>query len=165
MSTAVTLPSGDTFGINYFVGSTNATGTSPNTTAYYFLSNPGSFAVTGTVVGAVQSVFNDTPAVLAFSTDRLSELDVEYNVSNQAHPVLAPGSSYTCTIFDGKTLVGSATSTVGGSTSGGVTNANASCTGQYPDNYYPGDYGSGHAFVNFPATYNSGDVYTYIISH
>jgi hypothetical protein len=164
LATGVTLPSGDTFGLVYFVGSTNATGTSPVATTYFFLSNPGSFPVTGRAVVALQSVFTDSPSVLAFATDRLTELDVEYNVVNEANPILAPGSSYTCTIFDGRTLIGSDVSTVGGSTTGGLANAYASCTGQYPDNSYPSNYGNGHAFVNLPATYNSGDVYTYIIS-
>jgi hypothetical protein len=164
VSTAATLPSGDSAGLTYFVGSTNATGSAPSATTYFYLSNPGSFTVTGTVVVAAQSVFNDTPAQLVFASDRPTQLDFEYNVLNQAQPILAPNSSYRCTIFDGNTLVGSVTSTVNGSTSGGLTNANASCTGVYPNSAY-GASGSGHAFVNLPATYNVGDVYTYIISH
>jgi hypothetical protein len=164
VSTGLTLPNGDVTGVTYFVGSTNATGTAPSATTYFYYLNPGSFAVTGTVVVAAQSVFSDTPAHLAFASDRPTELDFEYSVMNQAQPILAPNSSYTCSIFDGSTLIGTATSTVNGSTSGGLTNANVSCTGVYPNNAY-GASGFGHAFVNLPATYNVGDVYTWIVSH
>jgi hypothetical protein len=160
-SMGVTLPSGDVVGLTYFMGSTNATSTSPTATTYFFLSNPGSFAVTGAVVAAAQGIFNETPAQVAFASDRESELYFTYDANNQAQPVLVPGTNFTCTIFDGNTLIGSATTVVGGSTNSGGF---AECTGVYP-NGSGGASANGHAYVNLPATYNSGDVYTYIISH
>jgi hypothetical protein len=154
------LPSGDVFGVTDFVGSTNATGTSPTLHVNFFFSNPGSFIVTGTVVAAAQVVFQDTPTQLAFATDRLSELSFGYDPATQA--VLAPGANFRCTIFDGMTLIGSATSTAEANGSGSTVE----CDGVYPDNYYgPNGSGPPHADINYPATYNSGDVYTYIISH
>jgi hypothetical protein len=157
---AATLPSGDGLGVVYYIGSTNATGTAPTLSTYYFLSNPGSFVVTGTVVAATQVVFNDTPAQLAFATDRLSELSFDYNPISQA--VLAPGANFRCTLFDGMTLIGSATSTVDANGSGSTVE----CDAVYPDNYFGiNGAGAGHADINLPATYNAGDVYTYIISH
>ncbi len=161
---AATLPSGDQVGFTYFMGSTNATETAPTASTNFDLSNPGSFSVSGTVFAAAQAVFNDMPAQLALATDRESELYFVYNVINSTQPSLVPGATYTCTIFDGMTLIGSATTVVGGSTSGGVTNSFFACTGVYPAGS-GGASANGHAYVNLPATYNSGDVYTYIISH
>ena len=144
---------------------TNGTYTAPTLTTNYFLSNPGSFAVMGNVFAATQAVLNVTPAVVTFENDggAATELYFSYNVNNASQPSLVPGANFTCTIFDGNTLIGSNSSVVGGSTSGGVTNSFAQCAGVYPSN---SGYttGSGHAFVNLPSTYNSSDTYTFVIS-
>jgi len=166
VSAGVTLPSGDTTGLAYYIDGTNATYTTPTLNANFFLSNPGSFAVTGTAVAATQAVLTITPLQVTLQNDggAPTELTFVYNAMNTTQQVLVPGSSFTCTIFDGKTLIGSATSTVGGTISGGTSTAFALCAGVYPANSY-GTSGNGDAFVNLPVTYNAGDTYTYIISH
>ncbi len=144
---------------------TNGTYSAPTLSTNYFLSNPGSFTVTGKVFAATQAVLTITPAQVTFENDggAATELYFAYNVVNSTQPSLVPGSNFTCTIFDGNTLIGSTSTVVGGSTSGGVTNSFAACAGVYPSNsgYVTG---SGNAFVNLPVTYNSGDTYTFIIS-
>jgi hypothetical protein len=145
---------------------TKGTYTPPTLTTNFFLSNPGSFAVAGTAVAAGQAAFSETPTQVTFANDggAPTELYFVYNVTNATQQYLVPNSSFTCSIFDGSTLIGTATSTVGGTAGGGMTTAFALCAGVYPNGSY-GAGGNGDAFVNLPATYNSGDTYTFIISH
>jgi hypothetical protein len=165
VSTGATLPSGDSIGLTYYMDATNGTYTSPTLSTNFFLSNPGSFAVTGKAVAAAQAIFHETPTQVTFENDggAPTELDLVYNAMNATQQYLVPNSSFTCTIFDGSTRIGSATSTVGGTAGGGMSTAFALCAGVYPNNSY-GSGGNGDAFVNLPATYNAGDVYTFIIS-
>jgi hypothetical protein len=145
---------------------TNGTYTAPTLNTNFFLSNPNSFPVAGTAVAAAQAVLNETPAQVTFANDggAPTELYFAYNVTNATQQYLVPNSSFTCSIFDGKTFIGSATSTVGGTAGGGMTTAFALCAGVYPNGSF-GAGGNGNAFVNLPATYNSSDTYTFIISH
>jgi hypothetical protein len=159
------LPSGDTIGLEYYMDATNGTYSAPTLSTNFFLSNPGSFAVTGKVFAATQAVLNITPTQVTFENNggAPTELYFAYNVINSTNPSLTPGANFTCTIFDGNTLIGSTSTVVGGGTSNGVTNSFAGCAGVYPSTsgYVTGN---GDAFVNLPATYNSGDTYTFIIS-
>ncbi|MBD5605605.1 MAG: hypothetical protein IAI48_11030 [Candidatus Eremiobacteraeota bacterium] len=153
-----TLPSGDSGGVQYSMASTTATGTSPTINTYYYITNPGSFAVKGKAVVAAQVKFNDTPADLVLATVLPTSLSFEYDPIDDAHPTLAPNSSYTCTIFDGTTLIGSVDSTV--ELNGEIF---ATCVGVYPSlSGYSN--GGGSAFMLLPPTYHSSDVYTFIIS-
>jgi hypothetical protein len=159
------LPSGDTIGLTYYIDATDGTYTSPSLSTNFFLSNPGSFAVTGKAVAVAQAIFHETPAQVTFQNDggAPTELYFVYNALNATQQYLVPKSSFTCTIFDGNTRIGSATSTVGGTAGGGMSTAFALCAGVYPNNSY-GSGGNGDAFVNLPTAYNSGDLYTFIIS-
>ncbi len=140
----------------------NGTGNNPTLTSSFSLSNPGNFAVSGTVLGASRSILNDTPATLQSSgAGSVFELGI---VDVQGQGILTDGESFTCTAFDNSTNLGSLMGSVQSETQNNTTYLIAGCGVQYPPNGQP--MAPGTVLINLAnGAINTGDTYTFVISH
>jgi hypothetical protein len=134
----------------------NSAGNPVLASSYYF-TNPGTFAVSGTVFGAARTVLNDTPSALSAQQFYATFTFTEQSTA----PTFLPNTPFTCTAYDNGTLLGSASATTGGGTSGGTITATASCYIAYPSFAVA----STAAMIVLPsASFNAGDVYTFLLS-
>jgi hypothetical protein len=156
--------------------STNATGMSATSSGTYYIgnSNPAAFVVPGTVFAEAQVSLSDTPSVLDFGGNSFFELDIGFTIQNSPSTISTNGETYTCTVFDNGTKIGSGTSTsvVGTGVMNGTMQEVDGCNATSNTTNTGSDYNdpnaqAGHTFVNLPntTTYNINDTYTLILSH
>ena len=117
------------FSDNLQADSSNSTSPNPSYAATFYLSNPGAFSVPGVVLAAETSVLTNSPSPLTSSILLARQFDyIDYTGR------LTVNESFTCSLFDGQTLVGQGSGVTSGTNAGANSQADvqADCNGYYP---------------------------------
>jgi hypothetical protein len=146
------------------VENSNSTGAAPLSSAtFYFQQTPSGVSVPGQIIASDTFVLTDTPNPITAQDDTSGFGFSQQSGSGEAAPLLSAGETFTCSLFGGTTLLGSATANADASTSNGTTTSSAACEASY------GGTNPGLNYTAFLALNNGsiapGESYTWVISH
>ncbi len=140
-----------------------ANNSAPFATEFYYQSTAPGLNPSGSVIASESSVLTDSPVPLASSGDSIGFGFAQQFTSTGNEPITSSGESFTCTLYDGMTELGTAQATVYSSTSNNVTTNELGCFADYAETQ---TQTAGNAYITLAnGSYNPGDTYTMVLSH
>jgi hypothetical protein len=147
------------------VENSTSTGAAPLYSAnFYYETTPSGISVLGQIIASNTFVLTDTPNPLTAGDDISGFAFSQEQVSaSESAPIQNAGESFTCSLFSGTTLIGTATANTTAQTSNGLTTTSSECEASYPAATPQENYVAYLSLNNGGIA--PGTTYTWVISH